>query len=316
MANIRHISPRQVLNVNHGRSMGFDWSANPYRGCSHACHYCYARDTHRYLDLGIGQDFSKTLFIKDNFGNVLKKNLRRVPLNEVITLGTATDPYQPLESKYRVTRSILEVVAETGHAVTITTKSPLILRDLDLLSVMGQRRQLHVHMSLISLNGQILKVLEPGSPSPQRRISTMAELLNHDIPTAWFLAPILPFITDDDETLQSIFATAHALNIRWLMASVGHFTPSMYQYFYDFLTRTPLRTRLQQFAEVYHKPSYKIDDTYRANLRLRLTRLYFRYGIPSSIEPPRGFQCWHQNEFSFDTNQNSRGISNSVNVHA
>ncbi len=302
MVNVLHISSQHALNSNRNPSFGFDWSANPYRGCSHACQYCYARETHRYLNLDIGQDFRKTLFVKDNFADVLRKELKHVPLNNIIALGTATDPYQPLESKYRITRSILEVLVKTGHALTITTKSPLILRDLDLLSLMGQRRQLQIHVSLISLDPETVKILEPGAPNPKRRINTMAELLSHDIPTAWFLAPILPFITDDDKTLESIFAMGHSLNVRWLMASVAHFTPSMYQYFYNTAAHTPLRTRIRQFAEVYHMPGYKIDGGYRRNLRRRLTQLYLRYGIASSIEPPRGFESFHQNEFSFGNN--------------
>ena len=316
MADILHVSPHQVLNSNHELSMGFDWSANPYRGCSHGCHYCYARDTHRYLNLDIGRDFSKKLFVKDHFSDVLKKNLRHVPLNDVITLGTATDPYQPLESKYRVTRSILEILIETGHAISITTKSPLILRDLDLLSVLGQRKQLQVHISLISLDAQVIKILEPGAPNANRRIKTMAELLHHGVPTAWFLAPILPFITDDDETLESIFSQARSLNVRWLMASVAHFTPSVYHYFFQTMAQTPLRSRLKQFAEVYHKPGYKIDPAYRIKLRRRLAQFYLRYGIASSTESPQGFESIRQTEFSFVTTESQCSSPDPMSIQA
>ncbi|WP_053958719.1 SPL family radical SAM protein [Sulfobacillus thermosulfidooxidans] len=299
MAEIFHIASRQALNKTRTEFMGFDWSANPYRGCSHACHYCYARDTHRYLNLSIGPDFSKKLFVKDNFHLRLRQNLCHVPIDNIITLGTATDPYQPIEAKYRITRSILEVFLDTGHALTITTKSPLILRDLDLLQVLARRGQLQVHVSLISLNPIHLRILEPGTSHPLRRVETMAQLIETGVPTAWFLAPILPAITDNDNDLDSIFMTAQSIKVRWLMASIAHFTPSTYTYFCQTLAHSPLASRLSVFSRAYHPSNYTVKSSYRSQLRHKLQQLYLKYGVAASAEGPHGYRAIYQDQFAF-----------------
>ncbi|OLZ09631.1 SPL family radical SAM protein [Sulfobacillus thermosulfidooxidans] len=299
MVEIFHIPSHQALNKTRTEFMGFDWSANPYRGCSHACHYCYARDTHRYLNLSIGPDFSKKLFVKDNFHLRLRQNLRHVPLDHIITLGTATDPYQPIEAKYRITRSILEVFLDTGHALTITTKSPLILRDLDLLQVLARRGQLQVHVSLISLNPTQLRILEPGASNPMRRVEMMANLIEAGVPTAWFLAPILPAITDDDNDLVSIFVTAQSIKVRWLMASIAHFTPTTYAYFCETLADSSLASRLPAFSRAYQPSNYTVKSTYRSQLRHKLQQLHLEYGIAASAEGPHGYRAIYQDQFAF-----------------
>ena len=279
--------------------MGFEWSINPYRGCSHACHYCYARDTHRYLNFGIGEDFSRKLIVKEHFSETLRNNLRNVSIHDIVTLGTATDPYQPIEAKYRITRSILEVLAHSGHAVSITTKSPLILRDLDLLTPMAKRGQVEVHISLISLDRNHLRILEPGTGSPNRRVKTMAKLLASGIPTGWFLAPILPFITDQDSVLEPIFSLARTMKVRWLMAGAAHFTPSVYHYFYQTISSTSLSPNLHQFTSVYQGSNRTLKNPYRQHLRRRLECLYQRYGIMSTTQGPRGYEPFQQSEFLF-----------------
>jgi DNA repair photolyase len=221
-----------VLNRSpKGRAYGFDYSLNPYRGCSHACRYCYARESHTFLNLNVAQDFEQHLFVKDNLASRLQAELPKIPQDAVIALGTVTDPYQALEGHHRLTRSAVELLRDSGHAFTITTKSPLIERDLDLLEPLAQRRQVAVHVSLISLDRPLLQRLEPGTAPPRRRLQTVRRLCDRGIPVGVFVAPIIPGLTDDPHALDALFAAIHEARATWVMASGTRLAPAIRSYF-------------------------------------------------------------------------------------
>src|SRR5271170_6031823 len=169
---------RQILNRCDSPRMPFRWTINPYRGCEFGCVYCYARYTHDFLELRDPMDFERKIFVKRMAAEVLARTLSRTPIGtDAIAIGTATDPYQPAERKFRLTRSMLEVFAQLGGvSLSITTKSSLITRDLDLLRAINARSQLSVNFSIITLDRRLQRILEPRAPRPALRLRALAEL--------------------------------------------------------------------------------------------------------------------------------------------
>ena len=206
-------SSRTVIARNSSPDLGFDRSINPYRGCEHGCVYCYARPTHAWLGLSPGQDFESRLFAKPDAAARLRKELARPGYRcAPIALGTNTDPYQPIERDRRLTRSILEVLAECRHPVTIVTKSALIVRDLDILAPMAAQGLARAAVSVTTLDRRLANRLEPRAPTPTRRIAAIAGLAEAGIPTAVMAAPIVPGLNDAE--IESILETAAAAGAR------------------------------------------------------------------------------------------------------
>ncbi|MGZ5922918.1 MAG: PA0069 family radical SAM protein, partial [Rhizomicrobium sp.] len=194
-----HDATRSIIAHNKSPDLSFDQSINPYRGCEHGCIYCFARPTHAYLGLSPGADFESRLFAKPNAAELLAKELRApgyVP--RVIAMGTNTDPYQPLEKKMRITRSILEVLRDFRHPVAIVTKSPLILRDLDILSEMAAMGLAKAALSVTTLDRKLARVMEPRAGTPARRLQAIAALASSGIPAGVMFAPAIPALNDHE----------------------------------------------------------------------------------------------------------------------
>jgi DNA repair photolyase len=210
--------PRKIITYNQSLDIGFDRSINAYRGCEHGCIYCFARPTHAFHDLSPGLDFETKLFAKPDAAKLLRDELgKRGYSVRPIALGTNTDPYQPVESRWRITRSILEVLAETRHPVTITTKSDRVLRDIDLLGPMGRDGLAGVALSITSLTADISRTLEPRAPSAKKRLAAVAKLADAGIRTIVAIAPVIPGITDHElEALVEAAAEAGAHGVFYL----------------------------------------------------------------------------------------------------
>ena len=188
---------KSIIARNESPDVGFSQSINPYRGCEHGCVYCYARPTHAYLNLSPGLDFETKLFAKVNAAELLREELARPGYQcDVIALGANTDPYQPIECEYRITRQILEVLAECEHPLGIATKSSMVERDLDLLAPMAQKRLASVFISITTLDHEIARRLEPRATAPQRRLQTIKRLSEAGVPCGVLVAPVIPFLTD------------------------------------------------------------------------------------------------------------------------
>ena len=188
---------RSIISSNDSPDIGFDHSINPYRGCEHGCVYCYARPSHSYLNLSPGIDFETRLFAKTNAAELLRKELaKRSYVCSPINLGANTDPYQPIERRYRITRSILEVLAECRHPCTIITKNALIERDLDVLLPMARANLVHAFVSVTSLDNRLASTLEPRASAPHRRLEAVAALNAAGVPCGVMVAPIIPMVTD------------------------------------------------------------------------------------------------------------------------
>jgi len=198
---------RTILARNTSPDIGFDRSINPYRGCEHGCSYCFARPTHAWLGLSPGLDFETKLFVKPDAATLLARELRRPRYQcRPIAMGTNTDPYQPIERKFGVTREVLKVLQAFNHPVTIVTKSNLVLRDLDILADMAARNQAKVAISVTTLDRQLARRMEPRAPTPERRLAAIAGLSAAGVPAAVMVAPLIPALNDPE--IEAIVAAA------------------------------------------------------------------------------------------------------------
>ena len=208
--------PKTILSFNQSPDIFFDRSINAYRGCEHGCVYCFARPTHAYHDLSPGLDFETQLFAKPNAAELLRATLAKPKYRpKPIAMGTNTDPYQPIERRYRITRQVLEVCLDARHPVTITTKSDRVLDDLNLITEMAARRLVAVAISVTSLDPKLSGKLEPRAASPAKRLQALAKLAEAGVPTHCSVAPVIPAITD--EFMEEIVQRAAAIGV----ASVG-----------------------------------------------------------------------------------------------
>src|ERR1700740_2031783 len=201
---------RTILNRCENPRMSFRWTINPYRGCEFGCVYCYARYTHEFLELRDPMDFERRIFVKQRAAEVLARTLSRTPVGgDQIAIGTATDPYQPAERKFGLTRSMLEVFSRVGGPdPLITTKSGLIVRDLDLLRTINAHSRLSVNFSLITLNRRLQRVLEPRAPRPGLRLAAVAALSGAVIRCNVLMMPMIPALTDDPAGIESVIRAA------------------------------------------------------------------------------------------------------------
>jgi DNA repair photolyase len=210
---VRHEQARSLLAYNDSPDIYFDRSINPYRGCEHGCVYCYARPTHGYLNLSPGLDFETKLVAKVNAAEVLRRELAAPGYRaSVANLGSATDAYQPVERELRITRSVLELLAETRHPVAIVTKASLIERDLDLLAPLAKERLTAAFISVTTLDNDLSRTLEPRAAAPARRLRTIETLARAGVPVCVNVAPVIPFVNEPE--IERILQAAAAAGAR------------------------------------------------------------------------------------------------------
>lgn len=201
--------PKTILTKNDSPDISFDRSINPYRGCEHGCIYCFARPSHSFMGLSAGLDFETTLYAKPNAAQLLERELAKKNYKpRTIAIGTNTDPYQPIEKQWRVTREILEVLEAANHPVGIVTKSALVTRDIDILSRMASKGLAKVCVSITSLDRRLSRVMEPRAAIPGLRLKTIRDLSKAGIPTSTMVAPVIPALTDHE--IERILDSAQA----------------------------------------------------------------------------------------------------------
>src|SRR5579863_3305201 len=204
---------RNIITRNESPDISFDRSINPYRGCEHGCVYCYARPTHAYLGLSPGLDFESKLFAKDGAAALLERELAAKNYRvQTIAMGANTDPYQPIERQYRITRSILETLAKYDHPVGIVTKSNLVVRDVDILGPMAKKGLAKVFLSVTTLDRDLARRMEPRAPTPERRLEAIERLNAAGVPVGVMAAPIIPAINDSE--IETILTRAYAAGAR------------------------------------------------------------------------------------------------------
>ena len=194
---VQEVPARRIITKNQSPDIGFDRSINPYRGCEHGCIYCFARPTHAFLGMSPGLDFETKLFAKTNAPQALERELAAPNYRpRMIAIGSNTDPYQPVERRYRIMRRILEVLSDTNHPVGIVTKSALVLRDLDILQSMAERGLVKVALSVTTLDRKLARAMEPRASTPEKRLETVEKLASAGVPASVMVAPVIPGLTD------------------------------------------------------------------------------------------------------------------------
>src|SRR5579864_2421023 len=202
------IASRSILNRTKP-NMPFQWTVNPYRGCEFGCKYCYARYTHEFMGMEEAGEFEDRIYAKAAPAELLRQELKRIPKRESIAIGTATDPYQPAERRYERTRAILQVfAAERGRRISITTKSDLVARDLDLHLEIARGNVLDINITITTLDADLARLLEPRAPRPDLRLAALRKLSEAGITAGVFPNPVMPAITDGDENLEGIARAA------------------------------------------------------------------------------------------------------------
>jgi DNA repair photolyase len=232
-----HVRARRIINeVPRASRMPFRWTINAYRGCSHACAYCFARPTHEYLDLDRGEDFERRIVVKVNAPERLAAELAgRRWAGDHIAMGTNTDPYQHAEGRYRLTRRIVETLSAARNPFSILTKSTLILRDLDVLAEAARRTDVRANLSIGTLDREVWRLTEPGTPNPLRRVEAIARLNEAGVPCGVLIAPILPGLSDDPAAIEAVVracaeAGAESISAIWL-----HLRPGVREHYLGWL---------------------------------------------------------------------------------
>ena len=232
-----HVNARRVVNeVPKASRVPFRWTINAYRGCSHACVYCFARPTHEYLGLGIGDDFDRKLVVKVNAVERVRAELAAPRwAGEAIAMGTNTDPYQRCEAKYHLTRGIVRVLGEAANPFSILTKSTLVLRDLDVLREAAARTSVRANLSIGTLDEAVWKATEPGTPHPRRRVEAVARLNAAGIPCGVLVAPVLPGISDGEDQLAEVVKACVGAGAVSVTALPLHLRPGVREHFLSWL---------------------------------------------------------------------------------
>ncbi|MDQ3867255.1 MAG: radical SAM protein [Actinomycetota bacterium] len=273
---------KSALNrVPDASRVPFRWTVNPYRGCTHSCHYCFARAFHSYLDLGVGEDFSSKIVVKTNVVEALRRELASPRWGgETVAMGTATDPYQHCEGRYRLTRGVVEALADFENPMSMLTKSTMIVRDLDVFRRLNDVTNVAVAMSVGTLDEQVRKVVEPGTPPGRRRLEILGRFAEAGIRTTVLVAPILPGLTDDDEHLDAVLAECARVGIANAAPIALHVRPGIRAHFLPWLERA-YPELVPLYVELYGTRAYA-PKSYQEELGKRFAALRERRGIGTS----------------------------------
>ena len=276
-AQVTEIHCKTLLNRLDIPSFPFRWTLNPYRGCRHACTYCYARPTHEFWGMDAGRDFEQRVFAKVNAPDVLRKELRRASWRgESIAIGTASDPYEPAEGEYQLTRRVLQVLVEFANPCSITTKGVLVRRDVDVLRELAEIAEVSVNFSIGTTDEEIWKQMEPGAPRPQLRLEAMQDLVENGINAGVMMAPLLPGISDHEENIAAVAEAAHKHGAQFLGSNVLFLKPGSKEWFMPMLRETYPYLE-QAYAKLYRK-TYAPEEYTKSVLSI-VDRERHRWGL-------------------------------------
>jgi len=268
------------------RAMPFTWTINPYRGCEFACKYCYARYTHEFMEMREGVDFERKIYVKQHAAALLRRDLRRVKPDEAIALGTATDPYQPAERRYRVTRSILEEFSrQKGFDLGIVTKSNLVVRDLDVLCEVARHNLISIHITVTTLNIELARILEPRAPRPDLRMSAVRALRQAGLRVGVSCSPVIPGITDAAKDLEAVIRAAAEAGAEYVFANPLFLKPCSAAIFLPFLERN-FPHLAENYRQRYHHRAF-LAPAYAKRLSELVRSLKAKYKITSARREQR-----------------------------
>lgn len=290
---------RSALNRESSGRLPFAWTLNPYRGCEFGCKYCYARYTHEFMEMHDGLEFERKIFAKMGSPELLRAELRRArDRGQPIALGTATDPYQPAEKQFRVTRDMLQVFSEfEGLDFSITTKSTLILRDLDLLVPLAGKHRLSVHITVTTVDTRLARLLEPKAPPPLKRLEAVRELAAAGIRTGVNAMPILPGLTDSPAHLDRLARVAAEHGAQFLHANVLFLMPSAMAQFMPFLEKDYPQL-VRRYRKLYLRSAYLSSD-YKDGITRLAAEVRARYGLTGKREETTAAPLYRQYALAF-----------------
>lgn len=272
---------KSALNrVPEASSMPFSWTVNPYRGCSHACVYCFARSTHRYLELDAGDDFDRQIIVKTNVAEVLRAEVRRRSWRrELVALGSNTDPYQRAEGRYRLMPGIVRSLAESGTPMSILTKGTLLRRDLPLIAEAAQHVHVDLAMSIAVFDDALQQRVEPGTPTTAARLATVRAAADAGLDVTVFLMPILPWLSDSADDLERAVSEIAAAGARRVVFGALHLRPGAKEWFLDWVARE--HPELEAGYRRFYGQAHYAPAPYRRQLARRMRPILARHGLAS-----------------------------------
>jgi DNA repair photolyase len=278
------------------REMPFTWTINPYRGCEFACKYCYARYTHEFMEMRDGVEFEQKIYVKQHAADLLRQELRHVKPGEEIAIGTATDPYQPAERKYGVTRAILEEFARhEGLELGIITKSNLVLRDVELLQQIARKNDISVHVTITTVNAELARILEPRAPRPDLRLDAVRRLNEAGIRTGVSCSPVIPEITDLPRDLEALVRATAEAGGKHIFANPLFLKPCSAAVFMPFLEK-----EFPHLAENYRRRYQDrafLPKSYQQRISNLMASLRRKYGIGSDPRRETGSARQRRDEY-------------------
>jgi DNA repair photolyase len=280
-ARYQEVTCRSALNRVEG--MPFNWTLNPYRGCTHACHYCFARRYQTQFELGPDDDFSSVIFVKTNMVEVLRRELDRPAWRrEVVAVGTATDPYQPIEGHYRLTRGALEALDASRTPIGLVTKGPMVIRDADVLAGMGARGGCTVYVSVPSVDEDAWRTLEPGTAHPLQRLRAVRQLREKGVNVGVLMAPIVPGFTTQPAKLEATIKAIADHGAAFMGANLMYLKGGTKDHFMGFLAAEH-PDMVEGYRRLY--PHAYASTEYIKEVRRIIAGLKARYGLASRPEP-------------------------------
>jgi DNA repair photolyase len=283
----RPLETEELVNRLKDSRLPFGWTVNPFRGCEFGCRYCYARPTHGYLGHADPTEFEKRIYVKQADPAKLAARLKRArESGEEVAIGAATDPYQPAEARFEVTRRVLEAIIRLpGLRVGITTKSAAVARDADLLGAIAATSDLIVNVSLTSMDAALLRRIEPRAPRPDLRLDAMAKLVAAGVPARLFAMPVLPFLTDSEHGLRALFTAAKQAGAREAIWNVLFLRGETHRFFLDFIGRE-FPKLLPRYRALYGGGS-AAEPSYRERVERLATRVGLEAGFPGRSRTDR-----------------------------
>jgi len=274
---------RSLLNrVVSNRNLPFTWAINPYRGCEFACKYCYARYTHEFMEM-TDEDFEHKIFVKQHAANLLRQELRKVKTGEEIAIGTATDPYQPAERRYQITRAILEEFARhRGFEIGIVTKSNLVLRDAELLREIARHNRVFVNVTITTVDTDLARILEPRAPRPDLRLEAVRQMNLAGVAAGVICAPVLPGITDNPRDLEALVEAAARAGAKSIFANPLFLKPCSASIFLPFLEKE-FPHLVESYRERYAQRAF-LPPAFGKRLSQLMSRLRAKHGIHNTYE--------------------------------
>jgi DNA repair photolyase len=287
-----------ILNRCTSKRVPFAWTINPYRGCEFACKYCYARYTHEFMEMRDGVDFERKIYVKQQTAWLLRQELRKVKRGEEIAIGTATDPYQPAEKRFEITRGILEELAlHQGLQIGIVSKSELITRDIDLLQRVAEGNTLYINLTITTVDTKLARILEPRAPRPDLRLKAVRALRQAGLRAGVICAPVLPGITDSPAALDALVRATKAADGKYIYANPLFLKPCSAKVFLPFLEKEfphlveEYRRRFEDRAFLGNAYGSRISELMdRLRKKHGITREVTRRGDIGPLPPPAGQQ--------------------------